>query len=239
MLPILDATLPIPCCPPYPPSSLDHRTSCFTYFTRNPVPLQLLTLSSALQQVYTRLPYHDPITPTLESNEKNYHHHSHLPLLLLVFLPPIAPPNAFGSTVLYPLLSSLTLFFLRGGLCSSITTTSSLPPRLRLRLLSCLTSRLSSTMIRSTGGGGLTILTGLLSLRTSTVSDTRRDLVDPPCRDLRCSRTTTDSVYEESDEALPKFKQVYINHRISKNPPTEPNTMPTTVPGEGPELMLP
>jgi hypothetical protein len=122
-------------------------------------------------------------TPTLESNEKKYSNH-HLSLLLLGFRPPTAPPYARGSTVLYPLsllLSSLTLFFLRGGLCSSITTTSSLPPLLRLRLLSRLTSSLlSSTMIRSTGGGGLTIRTGLLSLRTSTVSDTRRDLVDPP-----------------------------------------------------------
>lgn len=49
----------------------------------------------------------------------------------------------------------------------------------------------------------------------------------------------TDSVYEESEETVPKFKQVYISQRQIKNPPTEPRTMPTTVPAEGPELIEP
>lgn len=159
----------------------------------------------SLKPAYLYIPLNPP-----RSQQRKYHNHSHLPLRLLVFRPPTAPPYARGSTVLYPLsrLSSLTLFFRRGGLCSSMTTTSSLPPRLRLRLLSRLSSLLSSTMMRSTLSGGLTIRIGLLSLLTSTVSDARRDLVEPPCRDFRCSRTTTDSVYEESEDTFPKFRQV-------------------------------
>jgi hypothetical protein len=33
--------------------------------------------------------------------------------------------------------------------------------------------------------------------------------------------------------------QVYISHKINRNPPTLPSTIPTTVPGLGPEFMLP
>jgi hypothetical protein len=46
-------------------------------------------------------------------------------------------------------------------------------------------------------------------------------------------------VYEESEDTVPKFKHVYISHRQIRNPPTDPSTMPTIVPGEGPEFILP
>lgn len=167
-------------------------------------------------------------------------------LLPLAFLPPTAPPYAPGSTVLYPLsllsVSALTLvlFFLLGGLCSSITTTSSLPPRLRLLSLSLLVSLLSSTITLSTLLGSLTMRTGLGARLTSTVSLARRVCVDPPWCDFRLSRATTMlSVYEDREDTDPNCIQVYMSQRMRRKPPTLPSTMPTTVPGAGPSLMLP
>jgi hypothetical protein len=101
--------------------------------------------------------------------------------LLLSLRPPTVPPYASGSTVRYPLslrysrLSRLSRFDLgrRGGLCSSITTTSSLEA---LLAVSRRVSRCSSTTILSVVGRGssLTIRTGVRerSPRTSTVSTT-------------------------------------------------------------------
>jgi len=141
------------------------------------------------------------LDPHIEANKPTYHSsQNYLPPLLLSFLP-TTPPYANGSTVLYPLslltsltsLSSLTLFFRLGGLCSSITITSS------LSLLSLLSlgggGRLVSLVSSTITTGSLTILTGLLSLLTSTVSLALRLRVRVlPCVLFLLSLTTTSSV---------------------------------------------
>jgi hypothetical protein len=50
---------------------------------------------------------------------------------------------------------------------------------------------------------------------------------------------TMDSVKEELEDIVPKLRQVKRSHSKRRKPATEPSTIPTIVPGSGPDLTLP
>ena len=49
-------------------------------------------------------------------------------------------------------------------------------------------------------------------------------------------RIISSSTTDDLPGSPPKPKHVYMSHRRRRNPATEPKTMPTTVPGVGPEF---
>lgn len=158
----------------------------------------------------------------------------------LTFLTGLSPPpKDSGSTVLYPADTFLLLLSLRIGLCSSITSTMSSSGGRDVLLVSSMITVSLSLLGGSLLGG---VRSRLLSISITSLAEWldggRRgdDLrADDLVRECRCSSTIS-SRSTTSDEPIapPMPKHVYMSHNSKRKPATEPKTIPTTVPGEGP-----
>ena len=162
---------------------------------------------------------------------------------------PSPPPKASGSTCLNP-GTRLALLLLRGGgSCSSITSTkSSCGGGALLVVVVSSTIMVSFLRLEALRGGG-----GVGSRRTSSITTSLSDTLDATCLLLRGGdlrgedrglrdgdrerrRMISSSTTEDRPcGPPPRPKHVMMSQRTRRKAATEPKTMPTTVPGVGPE----